>query len=453
MSWNMQGQRGLITPDFIKRETQSLTYARQHHGVGYDVIISPNVEASRCELDNNGLELIMEMLQVQKISSVRLKFYENKLTSVAPIIAYLKSPLGKKVREIHLSHNQLDDEQAALLIECCAEVRKATGNIWVRMERNTIKNPEACIRGAAIGKVTKVAAIKDIPWGFAGVALHTTFFPPGTGQSLTMRKGGSTTFASTNLPPLPNVVQAKNSNTFIRSLETKEGVQRALNSALPDPSRNRALGGGGITLTQGISRNPRAGMAFQAEFDASGMPDIGTSSSAPRRRRDVAFSAEFDASDLPAPKMPKTEGKAQIPVPPRPQHAPINVAAKQRAQIPVPPNMRGQIGAKQGGPNAKAMAKAGAVGAPPDANDSDCEIIESNRPEPKSKPKKAKNKFLERAEAILATEKYYFKIDSGRLTKEIPVPKKGENGEDIIDYLIIVDDDFTREDLKEVVIG
>jgi hypothetical protein len=56
-------------------------------------------------------------------------------------------------------------------------------------------------------------------------------------------------------------------------------------------------------------------------------------------------------------------------------------------------------------------------------------------------------------QALGNTDRYYFHISNGRLTKDPPAKKQNENGEDLADYLIIVNEDFTRDDLKEAVIG
>merc|ERR1711915_109274 len=115
----MHKQQGKITEKLLKQEEETLKFAKEQYNIKGGPLASSNVEASSCNLKDDGLKIICDILVDQRIEAVRLKFFDNHISQVQPIIRYLDSRSGRHVKEIHLSHNYLDDAQCRKLIEAC----------------------------------------------------------------------------------------------------------------------------------------------------------------------------------------------------------------------------------------------------------------------------------------------------------------------------------------------
>jgi len=215
ITWYMHKQQGKITEKLLKQEEETLKFAKEQYNIKGGPLASSNVEASSCEVTDDGLRLICGILIDQRIEAVRLKFFDNRISKVGPIIRYLESRSGRHVKEIHLSHNYLDDAECGKLIEACARNRQKNNNpsaVWLRIEQNNVQNPESCVTGkAAAGKVARVKGIHMAPRG-SYVALHLSFF--------------NSTGGGKRLPIDGQVAR------YMPDIKTKEGLTKALNSEL-----------------------------------------------------------------------------------------------------------------------------------------------------------------------------------------------------------------------------
>merc|ERR1712112_371796 len=146
--------------------------AKQSEGLS---ITATSVDFASCKITNENLPPVLQLFEVYNIPVHRLKLYDNEISDAQPLVDFLDSPAGAEIKEIHLSHNQLDDAQCTELVGKCAALGPNPGPIWLRLEHNSVETPESVIADYTEPQVVKAMGIRGVSEE-TSVAIHMSFF-------------------------------------------------------------------------------------------------------------------------------------------------------------------------------------------------------------------------------------------------------------------------------------
>merc|ERR1719491_1408160 len=132
---------------------------RQELGLSCLRQVRADVNFSKNGLSDDALARLLQALQRSQLHVVCLNLYANQFTAVgARHIGDFLWEASSAVREVHLSHNRIDDEAALELIRLIADhpkyqPRRCRNNIgdwqhplWLRLNNNWIKHPRRLLR-------------------------------------------------------------------------------------------------------------------------------------------------------------------------------------------------------------------------------------------------------------------------------------------------------------------
>jgi len=133
-----------------RRVDQFLNWAERQRNKGetwaQGSVVCACADFSKCSLTDKGLEVIVRVLNSCGICVERLKLHQNKLWNLEALFDYLEaSQRISPFLELHLSHNQIDDQQAARLISA---FRRSRQSIWLRIEKNKVRDPWSVVETA-----------------------------------------------------------------------------------------------------------------------------------------------------------------------------------------------------------------------------------------------------------------------------------------------------------------
>lgn len=270
LEWNMQGCAGYINDTVLDFTLQHILEIKSNMKIS--TIEASNVEFSKCKIDNLQFGKILQLLIDNNIPTQRLKFFQNDISDARPLFSYLKTAVGKALREVHLSHNKLDDNMCMNLLRTCTET--VPKPIYLRLEKNLCSNPEQVVRNldSKISRVNKPGG-ENCPHGVL-VQLHNTFF--------TSQQEGDR--SSRQYPPNPQYSSHQYQNTQTTSSYSSYTTQQQAYA------QHQAYGPGNhvsnFSPAPGMTRPTREQPVMMASSDIRPLyPPAVSSSADPKTRR------------------------------------------------------------------------------------------------------------------------------------------------------------------------
>lgn len=173
MSINMNGHAADVSEEFLEWVASSIC-EKQNDGLQ---VKCSNIDFSSCKLNDEQLSRIIDVLEMYEVPCQRLKLYNNQIADIEPILRYLDCASGQQIREIHLSHNQLNDEQCNVLVQKCKELGPNPLPIWLRIEHNPVANPQKALQGIMDAQVVFASGLREVA-KTVSVAVHRSFINP-----------------------------------------------------------------------------------------------------------------------------------------------------------------------------------------------------------------------------------------------------------------------------------
>merc|ERR1712048_687904 len=130
-----------------------------------------SVDFSHCGMNNQMVWMLLETLVQHDVNAVLLKLFGNSISQggVLAICEFIRTnQRAASVQELHLSHNEVDDDAALELLRTLnsqrpryppERVNEKTGEkvpvpVWLQLNRNKIRDPQKVLRNARAEGVT-----------------------------------------------------------------------------------------------------------------------------------------------------------------------------------------------------------------------------------------------------------------------------------------------------------
>jgi len=245
LTWNMAGNCNL-TDEFFNWAVEAFGVKKTMFGD----LKAREIDFSKCQMNDEKLEKLIAVLEQFEVYATKFKFFGNNICLCDPIVRYLESGFASELREVHLSHNQLDDSACYQIIDTSVSVFGARATaLWLRIEHNPVTNAEAITEN--FGPLVCRCIRPSVAEQGAAVAIHQSFYQEsqanrGSTQSQVVQTGGAAG-ATTAWSSVNKVVQ-----------------QNRAAAAAPRSTRNMVLGAPATTPMPTQADRAAAAMSRQA---------------------------------------------------------------------------------------------------------------------------------------------------------------------------------------------
>jgi len=253
--WNMSGCCN-ITDDFFDWVQDAFTQKKSYCGD----LKAKEIDFSKCQLDNDKLDKLISVLEQFEVQAVKFKFFGNQISLADSLIRYFQSGLAGELREVHLSHNQLDDTACYNIIDSSVSVFGArTQALWLRIEHNPVTNAEGVTEnfGPLVCKCVRPSAAES----GAAVALHLSFYQVGkttpvnnvhnmANQVVQQMAQQQTGFGPIQTSKTPSSSWTPISQVMQQNKQANTAPSRSGPKMSPIASTNTTSSGGGIVTPQ-----------------------------------------------------------------------------------------------------------------------------------------------------------------------------------------------------------
>jgi hypothetical protein len=171
--WDLKISMGSLEPPLTETGMERycrwlrvrLTSFREEHGPDSLLRCRGEVDFSHNQLSNQMVWMLLETLAQNEVHTALLKLYANRISQggVLAICEFIRmNERAEALQELHLSHNEVDDESALELLRTFKSLRprypprraaEGSGEIvlvpvWLRLNHNRIRDPAAVLRAA-----------------------------------------------------------------------------------------------------------------------------------------------------------------------------------------------------------------------------------------------------------------------------------------------------------------
>lgn len=179
--WELQLSMGGLDPPLTEAAMDRycawlrgrLSAVREEHGAQALRRCYGEVDFSSNGLSNQAVWILLETLAQHEVHASVLKLYKNRISQggVLAVCEFLRANRrAGPVHELHLSHNEIDDESVLELMRTFRDQRSryppqrlvdgmdCVAPVWVRLHQNRIRDPAAALRAMDSEGITFCAA-------------------------------------------------------------------------------------------------------------------------------------------------------------------------------------------------------------------------------------------------------------------------------------------------------
>eukprot|EP00440_Ansanella_granifera_P003033 gb/GFBE01003307.1/.p1 GENE.gb/GFBE01003307.1/~~gb/GFBE01003307.1/.p1 ORF type:complete len:233 (+),score=53.85 gb/GFBE01003307.1/:1-699(+) len=136
----------------------TLATFREEHGQDCLQHCNGEVDFSQNDMSNQMVWMLLETLAQHEVHTAILKLTANRISQggMLALCEFVRANEAEAVRELHLSHNEIDDDSAIELLRNLKTRAGSAGDVpvWVRLNHNRIQNPDQVRRDAEAEGIT-----------------------------------------------------------------------------------------------------------------------------------------------------------------------------------------------------------------------------------------------------------------------------------------------------------